>query len=127
MKVLIALVFSVLLVACDSETNDKKDAVKQGELLFNKKHIGVNKVIGCVSCHSVKPDQVIVGPSLSGLSIRAPHLVSGQTGKEYIKNSIINPDSYVVGGYLPAVMFPHYAQELSNEEIDALVEYLSLL
>ena len=83
--------------------------------------------MGCVSCHSIKPNQVIVGPSLAGLSLRAPYLVTGETSVEYIKNSIINPDAYVVDGFLPAIMYSHYEQVLSSEEIDALVAYLSQL
>ncbi len=122
MKALFLLSF-IFLVACSTSSDD----VKAGEKLFNQKHIGKNNVIGCVACHSTKPDQVIVGPSLSGLGVRAPHLVEGQTGKEYIKNSIINPDAFVVGGYMPATMFSHYAQELSADEIDLLVQYLSQL
>lgn len=119
MKVLYLLVL-FFIVACSSE----QDAQQQGEQLFNKTHLGKNKVIGCVLCHSIKPDQVIVGPSLAGLSVRAPHLVAGQSAAEYIKNSIINPDAFVVGGYLPGTMYAHYRQELSKSEIDALVAYL---
>ncbi len=111
------------MTACSPE----KNTVKQGEKLFNLKHLGKSQVMGCVSCHSIKPNQVIVGPSLAGLSLRAPYLVTGDTSVEYIKNSIINPDAYVVDGFLPAIMYSHYEQVLSSEEIDALVAYLSQL
>ncbi len=116
----------ILITACSPEKNTE-DTVKQGEKLFNQKHIGKNKVVGCVACHSIKPNQVIIGPSLAGLSIRAAHLVAGESAQQYIKNSIINPDAYIVEGYLPAVMFSHYVDELSEAEIDELVNYLSQL
>lgn len=121
MRFLLTLLLLFFIAGCSSE----KEAIKLGEVLFNKKHLGKNKVIGCVVCHSIKPDQVIVGPSLAGLSVRAPHLVAGESAEQYIKNSIVNPDAFIVGGYLPAIMFPHYAKELSPEEIEALVSYLS--
>lgn len=112
-----------LLCACTSE----KDAIKQGEVLFNQKHIGKNNVIGCVACHSTTPGQVIVGPSLAGLKIRAPYLVEGESAQEYIKNSIINPDAFIVNGFLPAIMYSHYSQELSQKELNSLIKYLSQL
>lgn len=120
---LLTLVFCIILLGCASE----KDAVKQGEALFKQKHIGKNKVIGCILCHSITPGQLIVGPSLAGLKHRAAYLVEGESAEEYIKNSIINPDAFIVNGFLPATMFAHYSQELSAEEIDALVKYLSQL
>ena len=123
MKILISLILGMFLVACDAE----KDAVKQGKQIFNQKHIGKNRVIGCVACHSTKPGQVIVGPSLAGLKYRAPYLVEGESAEEYIKNSIINPDAFIVNGFLPATMYSHYARELSSDEINALVGYLSQL
>ena len=110
----------MLLSACSS----KQSAVEQGEKLFKQAHIGKNKVIGCIACHSIKPNQIIIGPSLAGLSIRAPHLIIGESAQVYIKNSIINPDAHIVEGFLPAIMFSHYYQELSQSEINALVEYL---
>ena len=127
MKILIALILTVLLAACESEKSLENDTIKQGKVLFNQKHLGKNKAIGCVLCHSIKPGQVIVGPSLAGLRHRAPYLVAGESAEQYIKTSIINPDAFIVNGFLPAIMFSHYAQELSNEEINALVKYLALL
>ena len=124
MRALFIIIFvSIIFSACTSENN----FVAQGKVLFNKKHIGKNKVIGCVSCHSVNPGQIIIGPSLAGLKLRAPYLVEGESAKEYIRNSIINPDAYIVNGFLPAIMFPHYSQELSKEELLALIAYLSQL
>ena len=120
MKILFLSLLVLFLTACSPE----QSPVEQGEKLFKQTHIGKNKVIGCIACHSIKPNQIIIGPSLAGLSLRAPYLVAGQSAQEYIKNSIINPDSHIVDGYLPAVMFSGYSQELSEEEINYIVEYL---
>ncbi len=122
-KYALALLFGILLTGCSPE----KDIVKQGETLFNKTHIGKNNVMGCVACHSVAAGQQIVGPSLAGLKDRAAYMVEGKSAEAYIKQSIINPDAFIVEGFMPATMFSHYKTELSSEEIDALVAYLSQL
>ena len=121
------LLLLIMLVSLTTACSPEESNIQRGKQLFNQKHLGKNNVIGCVACHSIKPGQTIVGPSLAGLSIRAPYLVAGESAEEYIRHSIINPDAHIVEGFLPAVMFSHYAQELSQEEIDALVGYLSQL
>ena len=85
-------VIAILLIAISGCTSEE-DSIKRGEVLFNKKHLGKNRVIGCVACHSIEPDQVIVGPSLAGLSIRAPHLVADQSAQEYIRETTLNPEA----------------------------------
>ena len=103
---------------------NKATQIEQGKALFHSVHIGKNKVIGCISCHTLKPNVKTVGPSLYSLSLRADKLVAGLTAQQYIKESIINPDAYLVSGYEPAVMFTRYKQELSEAEINAIVAYL---
>ena len=114
---LIPLLF---LLTCCNESS----LIKEGKYLFKSLHLGKNNVVGCISCHTTKSEVVTVGPSLSGLALRADKIVKNMSAKEYIRQSIVNPDAYVVSGYSPAVMFSHYQEELSEAEIDALVVYL---
>ena len=79
---------------------------------------------GCVTCHSLEPDCVVVGPSLAGVGERAASRVPGQTASEYLRTSIVMPDSYVVQGFDPGRMPSNWADVLTEAEIDALVEYL---
>lgn len=118
--------FLTLLLSITACSSDKGN-IKKGEILFNKTHIGKNKVIGCVACHSLTPNQVIIGPSMAGISERAQDLVPGQSAEEFIKSSIVNPDAYLGSGYMPATMYSHYGKELTDEEIDSLVAYLLTL
>ncbi len=123
-RVVIAFfVLIFLLASCTTEKGNQK----RGEHLFHQAHLGKQRVVGCVACHSTAPGQVIIGPSLAGLSVRAAYLVPGQSAEDYIKDSIVNPDAYIVDGFMPAIMFSHYADELSQTEIDALVAYLLTL
>lgn len=123
-KFILIVSISVLLQACQSI---ESQSIEQGKKLFNQVHIGKNNVIGCISCHSLKPEIATVGPSLFGLNLRAEYLVPNLNAQQYIKQSIINPDAYIVSGYSPAIMFAHYEDELTQEEIDALVQYLRKL
>jgi cytochrome c len=94
-----------------------------GQTLFTQATIGPNNAPGCVTCHSLEPDVVIVGPSQAGLAIRAETRVEGQTAEQYIRNSIINPNDYVVEGFAEGVMYQHYGTDLTEEQIDDLVAY----
>ena len=114
---------TLMLLACSGS----EKARQQGELLFHKVHIGDNNVIGCTSCHSLKTDIKTVGPSLFAIGLRADKLIEGISAKEYLRQSIINPDSYIVSGYSPAIMFAHYQDELTETEINNLVTYLQSL
>ncbi len=127
----------ITLAACDNsnKTNGstKKNGgsqetqtnlVRQGKEIFQKKHLGENKMIGCILCHSIKKGEMIIGPSLAGLSLRAGHIVAGQTAKQYLRKSIINPDAHIVEGFLPSTMLAGYQEALSEDELNALITYL---
>ena len=90
-------------------------AEEHGEYLF------VNQ--GCAGCHSLNEDEVIVGPSMYGLIDRSGDKVPGLSAEEYIYQSIVYPNEYIVEGY-PANVMPQIFINLSEEELQALVSYL---
>lgn len=94
-----------------------------GETLFTQSTIGANNAPGCITCHSLEPDVVIVGPSQAGLATRAATRVQGQTAEEYIRNSIMDPNAYVVDGFTPGVMYQHYATDLTPDQINDIIAY----
>jgi hypothetical protein len=67
---------------------------------------------------------VVVGPSLAGVGERAATRVPGQSARDYLRTSIVMPDSYVVEGFDPGRMPSNWGDVLSDAEIDALVDYL---
>jgi len=90
---------------------------KDGELIARTK--------GCIACHSIdgKPG---IGPSWKGIAGEDRVLVGGGSmiaNDLYLKRSITNPNDEVVLGYAP--MMPPYP--LSEEELDAIVEYINSL
>lgn len=79
---------------------------------------------GCVTCHSLEPDRVLVGPSLSGLGDRAGATVPGQSAGDYILTSIVEPEAHVVDGFDGGRMPSNWAEVLTEAEIESLVDYL---
>lgn len=102
-------------------------------LVDNKDNISPQfllEVKGCVACHTTDGTKKI-GPSYKGIF---GHTVKVQTGdqerevlvdEEYIRRSILEPKADVVVGYDPVM--PPMAGQITDEEIDILIEYFKTL
>jgi cytochrome c oxidase subunit 2 len=79
---------------------------------------------GCGGCHTFTPagSTGAVGPSLDDVAASAE--AAGQSVEEYARTSIVDPDATVADGYQPGVM-TSYGESLSEEELAALVGYVS--
>jgi len=82
------------------------------------------KLGGCIACHKVDGPENLVGPSLWDIGVRKE--------KDYIRESILDPDKVLAPGFPPAVMKATLAgtgfyQKLSVDGLDRMVEYLSSL
>jgi ferredoxin/mono/diheme cytochrome c family protein len=93
-----------------------------GRKVFTDQALG-----GCDVCHSLEPGVQRVGPSLSGVADRAGDRVPGLSAEQYLRQSVLDPDAYVVDGFRPGQMLPIYGERLSDEQIDSLIEYLQTL
>jgi mono/diheme cytochrome c family protein len=133
-RIVVVLMLSlvvVLLAACGGGGTTETPATAvvpvgdaaNGAALFSQPVIGENNAPGCITCHSLQPDVVIVGPSQAGLGTRAETRVPGQSAEEYIRNSILHPDDYIVEGFPAGVMYQNYAEDLTQEQIDDIVAY----
>jgi nitric oxide reductase subunit C len=118
------ITFGVLLAACGGTGDGGGDAAA-GEELFSMSIIGSQP--GCITCHSLEPGTVVVGPSMAGIASRAGSQVSGLSAEDYIRQSILEPDAYVVEGFDPGVMVQVWEDELTDEQIDSLISYLLTL
>lgn len=94
-----------------------------GEALFSQATIGANNAPGCITCHSLEPDVVIVGPSQAGLATRAQTRVAGVSAADYIHQSIVEPNAYIVEGFAEGLMYQNYGTDLTEQEINDLVAY----
>ncbi len=80
---------------------------------------------GCAGCHSTTTEDVIVGPSLKNVGDRAANTVQGLDAVEYLRQSITQPDAYVIPGFAAGVM-PSFAS-LSDTDVNDLIAYLLTL
>ena len=76
---------------------------------------------GCGGCHAFSPagTDAEVGPSLDGVD------PGGAPLEEFLRESIVDPNAEVASGYQPDVMPATYESSLSDEQLDALVQYLA--
>jgi cytochrome c oxidase subunit II len=76
---------------------------------------------GCGGCHAFKPagTDAQVGPSLDSIEPEG-----GKDPEAFIRESIVDPNAVVTGGYQPDVMPSTYDRSLTDEQLDALVQYL---
>jgi cytochrome c oxidase subunit 2 len=71
---------------------------------------------GCAGCHTFGPagSTAQVGPSLDGLP----------DDPELIRTSIVEPDAEIAEGFQAGVMPQTFGEQLSDRELEALVQYL---
>jgi cytochrome c oxidase subunit 2 len=84
---------------------------------------------GCIACHNVSGDAGGVGPTWKGLFNSERQFTDGTSqvaDEEYLRSSILNSNAAIVAGYAP-VMPQNYADVLSDQQLDALVEYIKTL
>ena len=132
--VLMMLVLALALVACGGDSESSSDSgsteaaadqsVENGKELYNQVVIGPASAPGCITCHSLEPDVVLVGPSHNGIGIRAGEYVDGVSAEEYMYDSLMDPDGHLVDGYAAGIMYQNYSEELDQSDIDDLVAYL---
>ena len=75
---------------------------------------------GCGGCHAFEPagTDAQVGPSLDALDPGGAQL------EAFVRTSIVDPNAALASGYQPDVMPATYESSLSDEQLDALVQYV---
>jgi cytochrome c len=130
---ILVLMMALLLAACGGGEEDAPidefaiGDVANGEKLFKQTVIGPNSAPGCITCHSLEPDQVIVGPAQHDVAVRAATRVDGLSAEDYIRQSIVEPNAYLVEGYAEGIMYQTYGDDLSDSEINDIVAYMLTL
>lgn len=99
-------------------TLDPASDAGQGQVLFRAR---------CATCHTVQGDTVLVGPPLSGIATRAGERVAGESAEDYLHESILFPNAYVVEGFVAGAMQQNFADLLTLEEVNQIVAYLLTL
>jgi cytochrome c2 len=123
-KILLFIMASLLLTSCGQQSRQIGDPAAGRELFHQT---AILTAPSCMTCHSTQPDKVIVGPSLAGIANRAGGRVSGQTAEDYLRNSILDPNLYIVDRFSSGVMYQNYREVLTEKQINDLIAYLSTL
>ena len=81
---------------------------------------------GCASCHTLAAAGASgkVGPDLDRVVQDAAKYAKGQPAADYIRRSIVTPDAFVVPGFPKGTMPQTFGQQLSPQQITALVNFL---
>jgi nitric oxide reductase subunit C len=107
----------------------------RGEQLFAqqvKQASGSNAA--CQACHSLVPGEVKTGPSLAGVASRAGTRVAGETAEQYIRQSIQQPNAFLVpdnpayiGANGKSLMPDGLGNLMSDQDLADLIAYLLTL
>ena len=123
------IIAGVLLAGCGAGGDPEA-----GERLYTSFTIGRADAPGCITCHSLEPGEIKVGPSHAGLARRAAEVIrqsdytgSATTAEEYLRESILDPNAYVESGFVPGVMYQGYSSTLTEGELTDLVAFLLTL
>ena len=86
---------------------------------------------GCGACHAIGPmgEGGKVGPDLSAIGVIAGERIPGMSAEEYLYESIVDPDAYLVencpnGPCFANIMPKDYLTRLTPEQIDVMVAFL---
>ncbi len=122
------VIITLLLTACGG--GQAGDPVR-GEELYRSSTIGESAAPGCITCHSLEADTVLVGPSHADVATRAEAIIGSDaytgdatTAAEYLRESILTPDAYVAVGFSPGVMYANYAGVLTERQVEDLVAFM---
>jgi len=71
---------------------------------------------GCGACHKFGTQVGSIGPDLSD--------IGASRDTDFLRRSILDPNADISEGYMPNLMPPIYAAQLSTEELELIVKYL---
>jgi len=116
--ILVLALALVLVAACGGggDSGGGGDDAAAGQKLYAQAVLGAQA--GCSTCHSLD-GSTIVGPSMQG--------VGGRLSADEIRTSILDPEAVISEGFPAGTMPNVWGDELTDEQVDQLVAYLSSL
>jgi cytochrome c len=121
--VFLIMLLAITLVACGGSeaTPGTGGDVQAGQQVFDE-----IASPPCSSCHSIEAGVTLVGPSLAHIATEAATQVPGESAEEYLRQSIEDPNAYIVPGF-SGIMPTTYGSQLSSKQINDLVAYMMTL
>jgi cytochrome c peroxidase len=128
--VLVSLVVGGVVI-CSSPSDARDEAKKKAPPAAPREVVAIINRGGCGNCHvipGVPGADGEVGPDLSKLGKVAGTRKPKTKAKDYIRESILDPDAFVApGGYEKGVMPRKFGKTLSEDDLGKLVDYLASL
>lgn len=123
-----ALILSLLLAGCvtlSTVPTSMDGSAERGAQIFAQ---GQGGAPPCSNCHQTVSGQVgfSLGPNLTGIGERAETRVEGLSTEEYLRQSILEPDSTIVSGYRN-MMYADYDLHFTGQDVQDLIAYLLTL
>ena len=90
---------------------------------------GIFETYGCNTCHQLTDAEALAmgaGPSLNNVVADALQYGGSDDPRDYIHQSIINPNAFIVPGFPAGVMPQNFIDRIPEEELTILVEYLAM-
>jgi mono/diheme cytochrome c family protein len=107
-----------------ARTGDDQGALATAGLAQAKTGEQIFTAAGCAGCHTFGPagSTATIGPNLDDLQTAARTREPGKSAEQYVRESLTTPEAFLVQGFGNAM--PSFEGRLTDEQIDALVEYL---
>lgn len=103
---------------------------ERGDEIFHATYNTSSGPYACATCHSIEPEVRLIGPSQWGVREHAETRVEGESWAQYLYNSIVMPNAYIVEAdppYPENLMPANYADLLSDQDIYNILAYLATL
>lgn len=108
---------TVEITAADVQTAEARKQKPPSSTASTHPGAGLLTTNGCVACHDVTGTTRLVGPPLADVGERL--------SAAEIRQSIVDPNAVIAAGYQKDLMLKDFAVQLTGEELDQLVSYLS--
>lgn len=121
--VVFVIILALAVLACRAATGSggSPDEAKISEEQISGEQ--TFRELGCAGCHDGMAGNI--APSLKGVYGNEVQLESGETvvaDEDYLSESILSPNVKIVKGYQP--MMPDFSNQISDDVLQALVEYI---
>lgn len=98
-----------------------------GEALFGTQYDTNMGPFACSTCHYVDSNERLIGPGLLNIKDIAADREEGVIAERYLYNSIVDPNEYLVEGFVEGVMPQNWHDLMSDPEIYDIIAYLLTL